>query len=147
MKKKRTSQNVIMVTVNIKISNSSSNGIASTVRFLADFLLFISDVSPAHLDPPHWALFSCVLCKCKAGFLDPLFKWLVVNLSSLLIRFYRKKNHFCVLLTQWYFFEFSSVNVYWQRTHDPAWPQRCQDQILKLQTPKKNRHKQIAVIE
>lgn len=54
-----------MVTVNIKISNLLHNGIASTVRFLADFLLFISDIFPAHLGPPYQALFFCVLCEYR----------------------------------------------------------------------------------
>lgn len=52
-----------MVTMNIKISTSFSRGLVNTVRFLEDFILFISDLFALHLDPPSQAHLIYVTCK------------------------------------------------------------------------------------
>lgn len=77
------------------MSNLFNNGIESIVSFLADFLFF-SNIFIAHLDPLYWALFFWVICKFKASFLNPLFKLLVENLLTRLMRFYWKKPSFAV---------------------------------------------------
>lgn len=70
-----TRQYAIMVTINIKTSKLFNSGILSIVRFLADCILFISNLFTAHLDPLE----------------NPFFELLVVeNLLTLLIRFYRQ---------------------------------------------------------